>query len=131
MVKCAVISCNERSKGSKYKFHSFPSEKECERRKAWFRACKRKEGKKFSFKSARICSKHFSSDCYADTLMLKMQANPELAKNLSDLPMPKNLMKGAVPHLYLSLDEELSSDELMPQEVSEHPHMKSDIWVCR
>ncbi|XP_049769900.1 THAP domain-containing protein 2-like isoform X3 [Schistocerca cancellata] len=58
---CAALGCTEKYvKGAELSFHSFPADEV--RRNVWTLALKRKNFK--ATKYTKICSKHFSSDCF-------------------------------------------------------------------
>ncbi|XP_046983542.1 THAP domain-containing protein 2-like isoform X2 [Schistocerca americana] len=58
---CAALGCTEKYvKGADLSFHSFPADEV--RRNVWTLALKRKNFK--ASKYTKICSKHFSSDCF-------------------------------------------------------------------
>ncbi|XP_047101644.1 THAP domain-containing protein 2-like isoform X2 [Schistocerca piceifrons] len=58
---CAALGCTEKYvKGAELSFHSFPADEV--RRNVWTLALKRKNFK--ASKYTKICSKHFSSDCF-------------------------------------------------------------------
>ncbi|XP_030757989.1 THAP domain-containing protein 2-like isoform X2 [Sitophilus oryzae] len=88
---CAVAICKNNSKivkqsGEPIRFFSFPKDPNI--RTEWIRKCFRKH--EFSVDHARICSKHFKSDDFEDSLHAKLL-------NF----YPKKLNKNAIPSLLL------------------------------
>ena len=69
---CAVFgcnNCNRRKEDTVYiGFHIFP--KCANLRKKWINFCRRKDN--FNWKTARICSLHFSSDDFENNLQFQM-----------------------------------------------------------
>nr|XP_040570148.1 uncharacterized protein LOC121119503 [Lepeophtheirus salmonis] len=81
---CAVASCPSPADTS---YHNFPKDSALLRN--WVKACKRKD--KFNPKKSRICSNHFSQDCY----------ERDLRNELLGLPLRRLLKKGSVPSVNL------------------------------
>ena len=64
MPNCAAFGCKSiAKKGDGLSFHSFPSDDEPLRQKQWVLYCKRQNFVKPT-KYSKLCSKHFSKDCF-------------------------------------------------------------------
>ncbi|XP_019697216.1 uncharacterized protein LOC105183613 isoform X4 [Harpegnathos saltator] len=104
MPQCAVYACgnsHRRTRGHPVHYHRFPQDPEI--RKKWIEACNRKPSANgeppFNISTARICSRHFTKDCYEPT---------ESGKT------PIRLRRNVVPTLNLRSDDE-SSRETSPE----------------
>ncbi|CAN7947862.1 unnamed protein product [Ixodes pacificus] len=65
---CCAVGCNNTTeKRSNVTFHSFPTDKST--RKKWVLAVRRERW--LPSKNSRICSDHFSPDCYDDSVRLR------------------------------------------------------------
>ena len=96
-MKCAIKSCkasNLRKNASSIlpTFHKIP--KDPALRRAWLNAINRQDA--FSVNSAIVCSCHFTSDCYVNSL-LEVKS--------------KKLRKGAIPTLFLEQEETIWKGE--------------------
>ena len=87
MPYCCVPDCNSHSQRNKdVRFHVFP--KDPTARKAWISRIRRENLP--DPESCRICSKHFTQDCYETNLM----------EELTGQKAQKRLKKGAVPSVF-------------------------------
>lgn len=110
MPQCAVHACgnsHRRTRGKPVHYHRFPQEQEVRRK--WIEACNRKASSNgdppFNISTARICSWHFTNDCY------EMIIDENGAKTLSS-----RLRRNVVPTLNLKSDEESTSGEATPED---------------
>ncbi|XP_017771175.1 PREDICTED: putative uncharacterized protein DDB_G0274435 isoform X2 [Nicrophorus vespilloides] len=89
MPQCAVAGCSNthrKTKGGSIRYHRFPGD---ERTRAhWIRACGRHVQ---NCATARICSRHFTSECY----------ERDVQNEVLGLPTRCRLRKGALPDLHL------------------------------
>ncbi|CAI6374479.1 unnamed protein product [Macrosiphum euphorbiae] len=80
MTLCSVFNCNERSEkqsSSGVHFHVFPCHSKSPTRfRSWVNYCKRKNFNPGY--SARICSKHFKSEDYNQSDLLRQQLMPNI-----------------------------------------------------
>lgn len=93
MPQCAVASCNNthrKTKGGSVKYHRFPGDEKT--RRQWLNACGRHVP---NTSTARICSLHFSPDCY----------EKDMQHELLGLPTRCRLKKGAMPDRHLPNDD--------------------------
>ncbi|XP_014487773.1 PREDICTED: uncharacterized protein LOC106751400 isoform X3 [Dinoponera quadriceps] len=104
MPQCAVHACgnsHRRTRGKPVHYHRFPQEPEV--RLKWIEACNRKASSNgeppFNISTARICSRHFTRDCY------EMIVGENDAKSFSS-----RLRRNVVPTIRLKSDEESSSE---------------------
>lgn len=104
MPQCAVHACgnsHRRTRGKPVHYHRFPQEPEV--RMKWIEACNRKASSNgdppFNISTARICSRHFTKDCY-ETI-----AGENDAKAISS-----RLRRNVVPTIQLKSDEDSSED---------------------
>lgn len=89
MPQCAVINCNNthrKTKGGSVRYHRFPGDTTT--RALWVQACGRHVQ---NCSSARVCSRHFSTDSY----------ERDVQHELLGLPTRCRLRKGAVPDVNL------------------------------
>nr|XP_022316756.1 THAP domain-containing protein 11-like [Crassostrea virginica] len=100
MVYCAAFGCNNKAeKGSGISFFTFP--KDVNLRKQWAHYCRRKEFIPTS--GHRLCSVHFSSNCFMhDPQLLDQIGLQETFK--------KRLKPNSVPDIPLLTEDEVSSD---------------------
>jgi hypothetical protein len=84
MVYCAAFVCS---------FYTFP--KDTNVRKQWVHYCRRKDF--IPGKGHRLCSVHFSNECF--------EKRPELIKQMG-LKFNKQLKTGAVPNIPLLMDDD-------------------------
>ncbi|KAL3283947.1 hypothetical protein HHI36_018115 [Cryptolaemus montrouzieri] len=100
MPQCAIITCNNthrRTKGGNVRYHRFPGDHNTRTR--WLQVC----GKTVpNCSTARVCSRHFSKECY----------ERDVQHELLGLPSRCRLKKGAVPDTNLPLD--FLKEEVLP-----------------
>ena len=90
---CAAFGCSNQSNNNKdVSFHTMPKEENL--RKAWFIAIGRTELPK----NGRLCSAHFTSECFEPESQLKLQLCPELFKDRTCVR--RRLKPGAVPTVF-------------------------------
>ena len=95
MVHCVAHDCKNRTEnttGSNISFHAIP--KDQHRRKTWLSAINRTEIPS----TGRLCSEHFSNDCFEGTSDLKSQLCPELFGARS--ATKRKLKTNAVPTIF-------------------------------
>lgn len=93
-MRCAVATCKSDNQSKTFSknvmFFRFPTEESLQ--KVWVNTCKRKD--KINIKNARICSQHFSEECYERNL--KHELLNYTAKN------HRLLKANAIPTLHLA-----------------------------
>jgi hypothetical protein len=100
-----VSTCKSGTKGAPISndihFYTFPTKHKI-LSKRWFSLCKRKDRKSvFPNAGDRICSLHFTSDCY----------KRDLVNELLKLPLRKLLKKDAIPSVNLPNHKELTHSQ--------------------
>ncbi|KYN03089.1 hypothetical protein ALC62_06078 [Cyphomyrmex costatus] len=99
MPGCAVLNCKSRSRCLFEKegitFFYFP--KDTYLKQKWLESCGRKPGDK-KLIAARICSIHFTSDCFEDKLTKPSRSNVKPR-------MIRRLIQGSIPTLFLNLEK--------------------------
>ncbi|KAG8187522.1 hypothetical protein JTE90_019952 [Oedothorax gibbosus] len=116
---CVVLNCKEWRKKGFVTLHRFP--KDPERRKLW-----ENKVKKTNFKatnSSRICSKHFTDDCYDTSKFggpwLKENAVPSIFENfetLSSSRSTREFMEKKLPEKRKSNDEIVTANSSITEE---------------
>jgi len=96
MPVCAVATCKNQYKNSKYIVHSFP--KNYTVKQKWVAACKRKD--KITSKQPVVCSQHFLDEDYERGLQHELL--PSRRKSY--------LKEDADPTLYLPLRDQITTD---------------------
>ena len=95
MPYCVAFGCNSRAKkGDGISFHSFPKDNEPLRQNQWVLYCKRQDFTKSS-KHSKLCSKHFTRDCF--------ERDPETMKKYGYENALPTLKTDAVPDVPLVL----------------------------
>lgn len=106
MPNCAVYGCynsNRKTKGTETKYYSFPGSEELQRK--WLAACKRADG--INLKHARVCSEHFSEECFF--IHLKYTLLKYKPRNF------RNLKHDAIPTLNLPASEQTEPTDRDPR----------------
>ncbi|GBM33484.1 THAP domain-containing protein 1 [Araneus ventricosus] len=114
MVKfCCAFGCNEKFiKGGPITFHSFPKDET--RRKLWESKLKRENFKATNY--SRICSRHFSEDCFEREKLggtwLKKDAVPTIFDFPSHLKTEDNENKAPEKRIILKRENSFEGKEM-------------------
>lgn len=92
MTRCAVLGCtnnNMKTEGTGIKYYTFPKNEDLWKR--WVEACQRSDT--FKFQNAKICSKHFSKECFfRSTRQQMLNYCPNRFRNLVQEAVPTKFL---------------------------------------